>query len=170
MVCPGSRSLLVVEDKERLRPWPQTQVSSPLWSSMPYLIQKCCMLIGRKTNQHDAFEISTGSLALWSTQQALWSRIEKKNGHGLVHKQKKKKRCSSWEKWHVCKCGCGSDKIVSGYMWHVGGWGRIGCSHGLICYSKCSAIRKVTRREAEGDSVRSQFIFTLNMSKSSLQS
>ena len=70
----------------------------------------------------------------------------------------------------MCKCGCGSDKIVSGYMWHVGGWGRIGCSHGLICYSKCSAIRKVTRREAEGDSVRSQFIFTLNMSKSSLQS
>lgn len=59
---------------------------------------------------------------------------------------------------------------VSGYMWHVGGWGRIGCSHGLICYSKGSAMRKVTRREAEGDSVRSQFIFTLNMSKSSLQS
>ena len=72
----------------------------------------------------------------------------------------------------MCKCGCGSDKIVSGYMWHVGGWGQVGRSYGmlLICFSKCCAIRKVIRREAEGDSVRSQFMFALNMPKSSLQS
>ena len=168
VVCPGSQSLLVVEDKERLGPWPQTPVSSPLRSSMPYLIQKCCLLTGRKTNQHDAFETSTGwpSLAVYTTGIMKPNWKEKWTRFG----SQQKKGCSSWEKRHVCKCGCGSDKIVFGYMWHVGGWGRIGCSHGLICYSKGSAMRKVTRREAEGDSVRSQFIFTLNMSKSSLQS
>ena len=49
------------------------------------------------------------------------------------------------------KCGCGNDKIACGYVWYSGGWGRVGHSRGLLWVSKCNAVGKVIRWEAQGD-------------------